>query len=234
MKRKILVVDDEKNIVDIITFNLKKDGYDVICAYDGEKGLELARAENPELVILDIMMPAMDGFEVCKEIRRDSQVPIIMLTARSEEIDKVLGLELGADDYVTKPFSIRELSARVKANLRRTESTAEHEISAQNGGVLTFDGLTIDLNKYEVKRGENLIDITNREFELIKFLALNNTQVVTREMLLKEVWGYEFYGDNDLRTIDVTVRRLRMKVEENPDKPRYILTKRGVGYCFGG
>jgi len=226
MGRKILVVDDEKNIVDIVAFNLHKEGYEALCAYDGQQGLALALAEEPELILLDIMMPKMDGFEVCRRIREKSQVPIIMLTARAEEVDKVLGLELGADDYVTKPFSVRELLARVKANLRRLEPG-----NAGPGGLLTFGELVIDPNKYEIRRGGELLDLTHREFELLKFLATQNTQVFTREVLLEKVWGYEYFGD--VRTVDVTIRRLRSKVEDNPDQPKYILTKRGVGYYFG-
>ncbi|MCL2336929.1 MAG: response regulator transcription factor [Firmicutes bacterium] len=226
MSRKILVVDDEKNIVDIVAFNLNKEGYDVICAYDGEKGLHMALTENPELVILDIMMPKLDGFDVCRKIREKSQVPIIMLTARAEEIDKVLGFELGADDYVTKPFGTRELMARVKANLRKKDAPAtdtEQDTLAQGDIVLDF-------NLYEVKRGGESIELTKREFELLKFLALQHSQVFSRETLLEKVWGYEYYGD--VRTVDVTIRRLRSKLEENAETPRYILTKRGVGYYF--
>ena len=226
MGRKILVVDDEKNIVDIVAFNLHKEGYEVLFAYDGQQGLAIAQAENPELILLDIMMPKMDGFEVCRKIREKSQVPIIMLTARAEEVDKVLGLELGADDYVTKPFSVRELMARVKANVRRMEPP-----QAPQGGLLVYGELTIDPNKYEIKRGGELLDLTHREFELLKFLATQNTMVFTRETLLEKVWGYEYFGD--VRTVDVTIRRLRSKVEDNPDQPKYILTKRGVGYYFG-
>jgi len=226
MSRKVLIVDDEKNIVDIVAFNLHKEGYEVLCAYDGQQGLALAQMENPELVLLDIMMPKMDGFEVCRRIRERSQVPIIMLTARAEEVDKVLGLELGADDYVTKPFSVRELVARVKANIRRLEPA-----TAGQGGALTYGELTIDPNKYEIQRGGEPLELTHREFELLKFMATQNTQVFTRETLLEKVWGYEYFGD--VRTVDVTIRRLRAKVEDNPDKPKYILTKRGVGYYFG-
>jgi len=225
------VVDDEKNIVDIIAFNLNKEGYDVIYAYDGKRGLELALSENPELVLLDLMMPEMDGYEVCKAIRLKSQVPIIMLTARAEEVDKVIGLELGADDFVTKPFGMRELMARVKANLRRTEvaSTAASD-TAVAVTILDFGELTINLNKYEVRCKGEAVDLTNREYELIKFLALNPGQVFSREELLEKVWGYDHYGD--VRTVDVTVRRLRTKVEDNPETPKFIATKRGVGYYF--
>jgi len=228
MSRKILVVDDEKNIVDLIGYNLKKEGYSVIAAYDGKAGLELALAESPELVMLDIMMPKMDGFEVCRKIRERSQVPIIMLTARAEEIDKVLGLGLGADDYVTKPFGVRELMARVKANLRKREGSASMGDAPMQS--MAFGEITIDAGRYEVARRGEVINLTRREFELIKFLALAKTQVFSREALLEKVWGYEYFGD--VRTVDVTIRRLRSKIEDNPDKPRYILTKRGVGYYF--
>ncbi len=227
MGRKILVVDDEKNIVDLIAYNLKKEGYEVITASDGKQGYDLAISEDPELILLDIMMPKMDGFEVCKKIREKYKTPIIMLTARAEEIDKVLGFEFGADDYVTKPFSVRELMARVKANLRKMESIPEKQ---EERKFLTYGEITIDLGKYEVcKRGE-IIELTRREFELIKFLATQKSQVFSREVLLEKVWGYEYFGD--VRTVDVTIRRLRAKVEDNPDKPKYILTKRGVGYYF--
>ena len=227
MGRKILVVDDEKNIVDIVAFNLLKEGFDVVVARDGEKAYEAFEKEKPELVILDIMMPKMDGFEVCKKIREKSQVPVIMLTARVEESDKVLGLETGADDYVTKPFSVKELLARVKANLRRQEV-----FGTNSGSVLVFgddNELEIDTVKYEVRRFGDVLELTHREYELIKFLATHK-QVFSREVLLEKVWGYEYFGD--VRTVDVTIRRLRSKVEENPESPKYILTKRGVGYYF--
>ena len=231
MNKKILVVDDEKTIVDIIAFNLIKEGYEVICAYDGKQGLELALEEKPDLVLLDLMMPEMDGYEVCKAIRLKSQVPIILLTARAEEIDMVIGLELGADDYVTKPFRMRELMARIKANMRRTEFTG-NEAAKEHGSsnLLGFGALTINLNKYEVRCNGEAVDLTNREYELIKFLAKNPGQVFSREELLEKVWGYDHYGD--VRTVDVTVRRLRTKVEENPETPKFIATKRGVGYYF--
>ncbi len=227
--RKVLVVDDEKNIVDLIVFNLKKEGYVPIVAYDGKEGLNLALTQKPEVVLLDIMMPYMDGFEVCKKIREKSQVPIIMLTARAEELDKVLGLELGADDYVTKPFSIRELMARVKANIRRMETVAEKD-NEKHTNLLVYGNITIDPDRYEVKRNLEIIDLTRREFDLIKFLATQNTMVFSREALLEKVWGYEYFGD--VRAVDVTIRRLRTKIEESPENPKYILTKRGVGYYF--
>lgn len=227
MRRKILVVDDEKSIVDIIAFNLKKEGYEVICAADGQEGLALFKNESPELILLDIMMPKLDGLEVCKRIREKSNVPIIMLTARAEEIDKVIGLELGADDYVTKPFGVRELMARVKANLRKRDS--ENDVNAEE--ILVLDDLTIDFKRFEVRRRNEVIELTPREFDLVKFLATQKSQVFTREALLEKVWDYEYFGD--IRTVDVTIRRLRTKLEDNPDKPRYVLTKRGVGYYFG-
>ena len=226
MAKKILVVDDEKNIVDIVAFNLHKEGYEVIVARDGEKCLEAFEKENPDLILLDIMMPKMDGFEACRKIREKSNVPIIMLTARAEEVDKVLGLELGADDYVVKPFGVRELLARVKANLRRKESPKNDGSS----NVLRFGDIEIDTGRYEVRRNGISLDLTHREYELIKFLSGKNSQVFSREQLLEKVWGYEYFGD--VRTVDVTIRRLRAKVEENPENPKYILTKRGVGYYF--
>lgn len=230
MDRKVLVVDDEKNIVDIIKFNLKKEGYEVVTAADGEEAVAKNKEENPDLILLDIMMPKMDGYEACKKIRETSATPIIMLTARAEEVDKVLGLEIGADDYVTKPFSVRELMARVKANLRR-QAPAVPE-TAGNDNALTFGALSIDLSLYEVKRDGNTIELTFREFELLKFLATQKTQVFSREVLLEKVWGYEYFGD--VRTVDVTVRRLREKLEMDPSRPQYVITKRGVGYYFGG
>lgn len=227
MPAKILVVDDEKTIVDILAYNLRKEGYEIIEAHDGKTGLELALSQNPDLVILDIMMPGLDGYEVCKRLRKVSQVPVIMLTAKAEESDKVLSFELGADDYITKPFGVREMLARVMANLRRGHMAQP----ASNGSnKLIFGELSIDLDMFEVKRGENDIDLTRREFELVKFLATQNNQVFTREALLEKVWGYEYFGD--VRTVDVTIRRLRTKLELTPDNPAYILTKRGVGYHF--
>ena len=224
---KILIVDDEKSIADIVAYNLKKEGYETIEAYDGEAGLALAFSENPDLILLDIMMPKLDGFEVCGEIRKKSQVPIIMLTARVEEVDKVLGFELGADDYVTKPFGVKELIARVKANLRRKGGTGE---AGADDKILTFGDLTINPDLYEIRRGGELVELTRREFELVKYMATQNDQVFTRENLLENVWGYEYLGD--VRTVDVTIRRLRTKLEINPNEPQYVLTKRGVGYHF--
>lgn len=231
MDRKILVVDDEKNIVDIIKFNLKKEGYEVITAADGEEGILKAYEENPDLILLDIMMPRVDGYEACKKIREKYDTPIIMLTARAEEVDKVLGLELGADDYVTKPFGVRELMARVKANLRRKNVAPQAE-EAPKGNTLVFGILGVDMDLYEVKKDGKVVELTFREFELLKFLVSQKKQIFSRETLLEKVWGYEYFGD--VRTVDVTVRRLREKIETDPAHPQYILTKRGVGYYFGG
>ena len=228
MAQKILVVDDERSIADILAFNLKKEGYEAIVANDGRAGLEKVFSEKPDLILLDVMMPEMDGFEVCKKVREKLNTPIIMLTARAEELDKVLGLELGADDYVTKPFSVRELMARVKANLRKKAAAEEEE--KESGNVLTFKDIEIDLDKYEVRKRGEVLELTLREFELIKFLAMNKSQIFSRETLLEKVWDYEYYGD--LRTVDVTVRRLREKLEDEPSKPDYVMTKRGVGYYF--
>jgi len=229
MPKKILIVDDEKDIVGIIDFNLRKEGYETICAYDGEEGLKLALSENPALILLDIMMPKMDGFEVCRAVREKSQTPIIMLTARAEEVDKVLGLELGADDYVTKPFSFRELMARIKANIRRQ---GHEEPANGDSEQMVFGDLVIDLKKVEIRKRGEPMELTFREFELVKFLSARKGQVFSREELMEKVWGYEYYGD--LRTVDVTVRRLRSKLEDMPDSPRYIMTRRSVGYYFEG
>lgn len=229
MSNKVLVVDDERAIADIIKFNLEKEGYQVETAYDGEEGLEKIKSFQPNLVVLDIMMPKKDGFQVLKEIRAKLQTPVIMLTAKEEEVDKVLGLELGADDYVVKPFSMRELVARVKANLRRADYGNTNGNTAND--IIKFNGLEIDLVKYEVKKNGNIVELTLREFELLKFLATRSEQVFSREQLLEEVWGYEYYGD--IRTVDVTVRRLREKIEDTDGEFKYILTKRGIGYYFG-
>ena len=231
MQRLILVVEDEKPILDILQFNLEKEGYKVVTAMDGETAVSMAFQVNPDLILLDVMLPKLDGFEVCKSIRTRLDVPIIMLTAKGEEVDKILGLEIGADDYITKPFSMRELSARIKANMRRTAGPENAgETASANGNVIRSGALKIDCDRYEVYKGDELIVLTLREFELIKFLALQPEKVFSRETLLERVWGYEFFGD--VRTVDVTVRRLREKVESDPSAPRYIMTKRGVGYYF--
>ena len=213
----------------MLAYNLKKEGYDVVTAEDGEVALEKFESENPDLLLLDIMMPKMDGYEVCRKIREKSNVPIIMLTARADEVDKVVGLEMGADDYVTKPFGNRELIARVKANLRRSD-IATVTNNEKDGNNQVYGDLNIDFDRYEVtKRGE-VINLTLREFELLTFLATQTPTIFTRENLLEKVWGYEYFGD--VRAVDVTIRRLREKIEDDPSKPKYIVTKRGVGYYF--
>ncbi|WP_085522456.1 response regulator YycF [Tuberibacillus sp. Marseille-P3662] len=225
MEQKILVVDDEQPIADILEFNLEKEGYDVICAYDGNEAIQKVEEERPDLILLDVMLPQKDGMEVCREIRKKYSMPVIMLTAKDSEIDKVLGLELGADDYVTKPFSNREVVARVKANLRRHHNEDDHENDTKD---IVVGALAIHPDAYQVtKRGEP-IELTHREFELLHYLAKNIGQVMTREHLLQTVWGYDYFGD--VRTVDVTVRRLREKVEDNPSRPAWIVTRRGVGY----
>ncbi|WP_041363485.1 response regulator YycF [Melissococcus plutonius] len=222
----MLVVDDEKPISEIVKYNLVKEGYEVYTAFDGEEALEKVTEVEPDLVLLDLMLPKMDGLEVAREIRKTYNMPIIMVTAKDSEIDKVLGLELGADDYVTKPFSNRELVARVKANLRREASSVKEE--AGNQSELTIGDLTIHPDAYMVsKAGEN-IELTHREFELLYYLARHLGQVMTREHLLQTVWGYDYFGD--VRTVDVTVRRLREKIEDSPSHPGYLVTRRGVGY----
>src|SRR5699024_9853993 len=225
MPQKILVVDDEQPIADILKFNLENEGYEVICAYDGDEAIELTHQENPDLLLLDIMLPKRDGNEVCREVRKTHNMPIIMLTAKDSEIDKVLGLELGADDYVTKPFSNREVIARVKANLRRQQQPADEQIVGKN---IEIGPLTIHPEAYAVTKYDKQVDLTHREFELFHYLARHIGQVMTREHLLETVWGYDYYGD--VRTVDVTVRRLREKVEDNPSNPTWIITRRGVGY----
>ena len=224
--KKILVVDDEKPISDILKFNLTKTGYEVLCAYDGEEGLKLALEENVDLILLDVMLPKLEGFEVLKMVReKKKNVPILMLTAREEEVDKILGLEWGADDYITKPFSMRELLARVKANLRRSVVDTSADAT---GDVLNFGPLTINTTRYEVQKNSSVIELTLREFELLKFMAIQPGMVFSREVLLEKVWGYEYFGD--VRTVDVTVRRLREKIEDDPAHPTVIMTKRGIGY----
>ncbi|SES22471.1 response regulator YycF [Salipaludibacillus aurantiacus] len=225
-KQKILVVDDEKPIADILQFGLQKEGFDVICAYDGNEAVEMTKEHVPDLILLDIMLPYRDGMEVCREVRKTYDMPIIMLTAKDSEIDKVLGLELGADDYVTKPFSTRELVARVKANLRRrNQKTEESQTGNKN---IEIGPLLIQPDAYLVTKRGDPIELTHREFELIYYLARHTGQVMTREHLLQAVWGYDYFGD--VRTVDVTVRRLREKVEDNPSNPAWIVTRRGVGY----
>ena len=230
-KKTVLIVEDEKGIVDILRFNLEKEGYAVLTAYDGETGLALAQEKNPDIILLDVMLPKMNGFDVCRILRENgSSVPVIILTAREEETDKVLGLELGADDYITKPFSMRELMARVKANLRRTAmQQAGPDAAAMSAG----GGLTINPENYQVCKHDKPIDLTQREYELLTFLASHPGKVYSRIDLMEQVWNYEYVGD-DVRTVDVTVRRLREKIEDDPASPALIRTRRGVGYYFAG
>ena len=229
MSRTVLIVDDEKAIVDILEYNLKKDGYDTLKAYDGTEGLRMIREENPDLVLLDVMLPEMDGFEVCRTVRADgNNVPVIMITAREEETDKVFGLENGADDYITKPFSMRELLARVKVNMRRTAMPVQQ--SASEGEILRVRDLEIDIRRHIVMRRGEELDLTEREYEMLCYLAKEPGKVISRQELMRAVWQYEYLGD--LRTVDVAVRRLREKLETNPAEPGYVMTKRGAGYYF--
>ena len=233
-KKTILVVDDEQPIIDVLVCNLQREGYTTLEATDGEMGFDIAQEKRPDLILLDIMLPKMDGLSVCKRIKNSFNVPIIMLTAKDGEIDKILGLELGADDYITKPFSVRELIARVKANLRKFEVVSNNVTSEmqkedkKKDSKIAVGDLELDLDKFEVKVRGEIIDLTLREFEVLKFLASQPEQVITRETLLEKVWGYEYYGD--IRTVDVTVRRIREKIEKDTSAPKILITKRGVGY----
>ncbi len=227
---KILVVDDEKPIAELLEYSLKNEGYEVILAHDGAYAVERALNEKPDLILLDLMLPKKSGTEVLKEVREKLDVPIIMLTAKSSEIDKVLGLELGADDYVTKPFSTRELIARVKVNLRRMAKQEEEEKEETKEEEKIKD-IVIYKEAYIIKKNGEDIDLTRREFDLFYYLFTHKGQVMTRENLLQTVWGYDYFGD--VRTVDVTIRRLREKIEDDPSKPIYITTRRGVGYFMG-
>ena len=231
-KKTILVVDDEKMIRNLLNINLTKEGYNVIEAVDGLEAVELATEKKPDLILLDVMIPKLDGLSVCKRIKNTMNVPILMVTAKDSEVDKILGLELGADDYVTKPFSIRELIARIKANLRKVEvSTATEQSSSEvvkRDNIIKVGVLTLDLDRFEVMVDNKRVDLTLREYEVLKFLASEPGQVVSREVLLEKVWGYEYYGD--IRTVDVTVRRIREKIEKDTSDPKILMTKRSVGY----
>lgn len=228
-KKKILIVEDEKNIAMVLAYNIKKEGYDCDIASDGEVGLTMAITGSYDLILLDIMLPKMNGFEVCEKIRYKSQVPIIFVTAREEEKDKILGLETGADDYVTKPFSFRELLARIRVNIRRSSGEVLLTEKKKNGSSITVGELVIDQEHYSVTKNGEPIELSKKDYDLIALLAENVGKVFTREDLLEKVWGYDdYYGD--IRTVDVTVTRIRKKIEKDPAKPEYIMTKRGVGY----
>ena len=230
--KKVLVVDDEQAIIDVLVYNLKKEGYETLEATDGVTAVNMALEQKPDLMLLDIMLPKMDGLTVCKRVKNYLNIPILMLTAKDAEIDKIVGLELGADDYITKPFSVRELMARVKANLRKAEvqvqNSANTEKPKKENVVIELGDLILDTERFEVKVRGKIIDLTLREFEVLKYLANQPGQVVTRETLLEKVWGYEYYGD--IRTVDVTVRRIREKIEKDTSAPKILITKRGVGY----
>ncbi|MCX4370259.1 MAG: response regulator [Dysosmobacter sp.] len=231
-EKTVLIVEDEKNIVDILRFNLERKGYRTLEAYDGEEGLRKARTEKPDLILLDIMLPKMIGFDVCSALRKEGDnVPILLLTAREEEDDKVRGLETGADDYITKPFSMREVIARVEANIRRTAMSAPDRGAAVDSAMPVAGDLAINTDSHQVFRAGKAIDLTQREYELLTFLASHPNKVYSRVDLMEQVWNYGYVGD-DVRTVDVTVRRLREKIEADPASPVYILTRRGAGYYF--
>lgn len=227
MANKVLVVDDEKLIVKGLKFSLEQDGMQVECAYDGEEALECARKNSYDMILLDIMLPKMDGMEVCQQIREFSDVPIIMLTAKGEDMDKILGLEYGADDYITKPFNILEVKARIKAIMRRAGKNATQETKAK---VVEVRELRLDCEGRRVFIGTREINLTAKEFDVLELLVFNPNKVYSRENLLNIVWGYEYPGD--VRTVDVHIRRLREKIESNPSEPKYVHTKWGVGYYF--
>jgi len=233
MDTAILVVEDDDTLRELLSYNLKREGYIVLTAGDGGEALEVYRSKKPQLIILDIMLPVMSGTEVCRIIRAESQTPIIMLTAKSEEVDRVVGLEIGADDYVTKPFSMRELLARIKAVLRRSEAATSTRIStAGKNEFLEAADIAIDLNKHEVRKGGNRVELNPKEFELLVLLLSNRGQVISREQILRKVWGYDYIGND--RTVDVHIRWMRRKLETDPDNPRYLVTVRGYGYKFAG
>lgn len=234
MTDTVLIVEDETSLQETLVYNLKKAGYQVLTAGDGQVALQIARSQRPDLVILDVMLPIFDGFEVCRILRQETNVPILMLTARDEEIDRVIGLEMGADDYLTKPFSMREFLARVKALLRRRrlDFSEADQRTKENKEILVFSNLTIDLTRREVRLNEKPINLKPKEYELLLFLARHHRQVISRELILERVWGWDFSGGS--RTVDVHIRWLREKIESDPAQPIRILTVRGAGYRFEG
>lgn len=228
-KKRILIVEDEKSISEILEYTITRQGYEAVCAYDGATALELALEGNYDLILLDVMLPQMDGFEVCRRVREVLDTPIIMLTAREEETDKVTGLELGADDYMTKPFSHAELVSRIKANIRRYHGETRGQAASAESGVIRVNNLVIDTQKYSVQKNGVDIPLSKKEYDLLEFFAKNRGKVFQREEIMEKVWGYDgFYGD--LRTVDVTLSRIRKKIEDNPAEPGFIQNKRGVGY----
>ena len=230
MEKTILIVEDETNIVDILSFNLEREGYNTIEAYDGQTGLQLAREQNPDLILLDLMLPKMNGFDVCRQLRADgSTIPIIMLTAREEEADKVMGLELGADDYITKPFGIRELMARVNANIRRAQMPSA--VVEDTGSRMVLGRIVIDTDRATVAKDGVQLELSQREYDLIRYLAAQPGKAFSREALMENVWNYAGYV-GDVRGVDVAVRRLREKLEDDPANPTFIVTRRGLGYLF--
>jgi len=232
MAKRVLVVDDEQNIVDILRFNLEREGYEVITAEDGVQGLNLARSSDPDLILLDVMMPEMDGFQVCRELRKEDKLtPIIMLTAREEEADRVMGLELGADDYVSKPFSVRELMARVRTNIRRQSALNETE-TGKKEGMIRAGSIEVDTSGQQIFKNGVPVEVTQREYSLLLFLAGSVGTVFSRETLMQKVWNYDYWGDT--RSVDVAVRRLREKLEDDPANPTLLCTRRGAGYYLSG
>ena len=233
LNNAVLIVEDDKTLQDVLRYNLVKEGYKVLTASDGLQGLETARRDKPDLIILDLMLPKLDGLEVCRILRKDMIVPIMMLTAKAEEIDKIVGLEIGADDYMTKPFSIRELLARVRALLRRTQMLKQEALRQEvpEAQVIKAGDIEIDISRHLVQHKGNPVDLNPKEFDLLVFLLRNREQVFNRDTLLEKVWGYDYAGDT--RTVDVHMRWLRQKIEDNPDQPQYLTTVRGVGYKFG-
>lgn len=232
MSKRILIVEDEKNIIDILSFNLSREGYDTMEALDGKTGLQLALEQDPDLILLDLMLPEMNGFDVCRSLREQGRTtPVIMLTAREEETDKVMGLELGADDYITKPFSMRELLARVKANIRRSDMIPAAMPETKSSGRLDLGRIVVDTELMVVYKDGKTLELSQREYELIKFLASQPGKVFSREALMEHVWNYDGYV-GDVRAVDVAVRRLREKLEDDPASPEFLVTRRGLGYLF--